>query len=80
MSAGLLSPLQKGKRVQWGQASPATAWPPSLHPNPRGPQHTFSIVGGGRRTLIFSSLPTSIEAMIWQALARSKKVSLRVRR
>lgn len=44
------------------------------------PAQTFSIVGGGRRTLIFSSLPTNIEAMIWQALARSKKVSLRVRR
>lgn len=28
------------------------------------PAQTFSIVGGGRRTLIFSSLPTSIEAMI----------------
>lgn len=44
------------------------------------PTQTFSIVGGGRWTLIFSSLPTNIEAMIWQALARSKKVSLRVRR
>lgn len=41
---------------------------------------TFRIAGGGREILILSSFPTRMEATIWQALVRSKNVSLSVSR
>ena len=82
---GLTCPSRQwGKMAERPQADSAPAGVPqttgaSAH-TVTAPAQTLSIVGGGRRTLIFSSLPTSIDAMIWQVLARSKKVSLRVRR
>ena len=43
-------------------------------------QCTFIIAGRGRETLTFSSLPTRMDATIWQAFDLSKKVSFSVNR